>query len=74
MKDLIFSYDNENGERINKVYDRIFDFTDAMELNEKDIPMMDCKNVEADFFENPLYHKHFDNLDDLYNHCKAIMK
>ena len=50
------------------------DFTSAMESDDKDIPIMDCENVEADFFENPLHHKHFNTIADLYNHCVVIMK
>lgn len=74
MKDLKISYDNENGKRINAEYDTIMDFTNTMESDEVDIPMMDYENVEADFFENPLHHKHFDTIEDLYNHCKMIVK
>ena len=74
MKDLMISYDNENGERINKVYDYIYDFTDALESDEVDIPMMDYKNVDAYFFEKPSSHLHFDTIEDLYYHCKLIME
>lgn len=73
MKDLKLSCDNENGERIVQEYDCIFDFTNAMEADDIDIPMMDYKNVEADFWENPLHHKHFDTIRDLYRHCKGII-
>lgn len=73
MKDLMFSYDNENGERINKVYDHIFDFTNAVEQNDIDVPPMGSQNVDAYFFENPLRHNHFDTVQDLYYHCKIIM-
>lgn len=44
-----------------------------MEADDIDIPMMDYKNVEADFWENPLHHKHFDTIRDLYRHCKGII-
>ena len=74
MKDLMFSYDNANGERINKVYDRIFDFTDAVEQNDADVPPMSSQNVDAYFFENPLRHNHFATVEDLYYHCKIIME
>ena len=74
MKDLIISYDNENGEKINAEYDTIMDFIDTMESDNIDIPMLDYENVEADFFENPLHQKHFDMIDDLYNYCKMIIK
>lgn len=73
MKDLMISYDNDNGERVHKVYDHIFDFTDAIELNNTDIPLMNYKNVDAYFFENPLSHSHFNTIEDLYYHCKLIM-
>lgn len=74
MKDLMISYDNENGERIHKVYDHIFDFTDALESDDVDVPMIDYQNVDAYFFENPLNHNHFDTIQDLYYHCKLIME
>lgn len=74
MKDLRISYNNENGQRINAEYDTIIDFTNAMESDNVDIPMMDYENVDADFFENPLNHKHFDTIGDLYKHCLEIMK
>ena len=74
MKDLMISYDDKNGERINKVYDRVFDFTDALDLKYPGAPSMDCQNVVADFFENPLSRKHFNTIEELYYHCKLIMK
>lgn len=74
MKDLRISYDNENGQRINAEYNTIMDFIDVMDSGEIDIPMLDYQNVEADFFENPLLHKHFDTIEELYNHCTEIIK
>ena len=74
MKDLKISYNNENGKRINAEYDTIMDFTDAMESDEADVPMMDYENVEAVLFENPLNHKYFDTIEDLYSYCKMIVK
>lgn len=74
MKDLTISYDNENGERIKQEYNYIMDFIDSMESDDIDIPIMDYQNVEADFWENPLHHKHFDTIWDLYNHCKKIIR
>ena len=74
MKDLKISYDNENGQRINMEYDTIMDFVDVIDSDNIDIPMLDYVNVEADFFENPLLHKHFDTIEDLYNHCKSILQ
>lgn len=73
MRDLKISYDNENGQRINMEYDTIMDFVDAIDSDNIDIPMLDYVNVEADFFENSLFHKHFDTIEDLYNHCKSIL-
>ena len=74
MKDLRISYDNENGQRINAEYNTIMDFIDVMDSDEIDIPMLDYQNVEADFFENPLLHKHFNTIEELYNHCIEITK
>lgn len=74
MKDLKISYDNENGQRINMEYDTIMNFVDDIDSDNIDIPMLDYENVEADFFENPLLHKHFDTIEDLYNHCKSILQ
>ena len=74
MKDLKISYDNENGQRINMEYDTIMDFVNTIDSDNIDIPMLDYENVEADFFENPLLHKHFDIIEDLYNHCKSILQ
>lgn len=74
MKDLKISYDNENEEKIYKEYDHIFDFTDDLESDNIDIPMMDYQNVEACFFENPLNNKCFDTIEELYHHCKSILK
>lgn len=74
MKDLKISYDNENGQRINMEYDTIMDFVDSIDSDNIDIPMLDYVNVEADFFENPLLHKHFETIEDLYNHCKSILQ
>lgn len=74
MKDLRISYDNENGMRIHADYDTIMDFIDIMDSDEIDIPMLDYGNVEADFFENPLQHKYFNTIEDLYNHCVEITR
>jgi hypothetical protein len=74
MKDLKIRYKNENGDPISAEYNTIMDFTDAIESDDIDIPMMDYEDVEADFFENPLLHKHFNTIAELYDHCKAILK
>ena len=72
MKDLIIRYENESGQVIKQEYDRIFYFTEAMESNKADIPMMDYKNVTAIFFEKR--EKEFDTIADMYQHCIEIMK
>jgi hypothetical protein len=74
MKDLKIRYKNENGDTISAEYETIMDFTDAIESDDIDIPMLDYTDVEANFFENPLMHKHFNTIAELYEHCKAILK
>ena len=74
MKDLEISYDNENGNRVNRSYDTIMSFLDDMDSDRVDIPMMDYENVEAIFFENSLTKKNFKTIEDLYNHCNMILK
>ena len=75
MKDLRISYDNENGQRIKAEYDTLMDFIDTIDSEDIiDIPMLDYENVEADFFENPLLYKHFNTIEELYNHCIEITK
>lgn len=74
MKDLMIRYENKNGDRAYAEYDTIMDFTDAVESDNIDIPMPDYENIAADFFENPLLHKRFNTIAELYKHCKAILK
>lgn len=74
MKDLMFSYDGENGDRIHKVYEHIFDFTEEIESKLESAPPLDRKNVEAYFFEKPITKQHFSTIEDLYYHCKMIME
>ncbi len=73
MKDLKIVYDNENGECIDREYDRIMDFIEEIESDNIDIPMLDYKNVIAIFFENPLNDKYFDTIEELLKHCKSIV-
>lgn len=72
MKDLIITFENDDKEVVKKEYSRLFDFTDKIEIGKTGIPMSDCKNVIAIFFEKKL--EHFDTIDDLYKHCVSIMK
>lgn len=72
MKDLQVSYTKQDGKRANVEYSTIMDFLDEMEGNINN-PVMEYKDVEADFFENPLHHQHFDSMQDLYNHCQRIV-
>lgn len=74
MKDLIISYDNENGERIERKYDTIMDFLDEVESDNADIPMLDYTNVSAMFFENSFNTKECDTIADLVAHCKNIIR
>lgn len=75
MKDLRISYDNENGQTIKAEYNTLMDFINTINSEDNiDIPMIDYENVEADFFENPLLHKHFNTIEELYNHCTEITK
>lgn len=74
MKDLKISYLNKNNQRIYKEYDTIMDFLDLIKSEEIDIPMLDYSNIEAVFFENPMQHKFFDTINDLYKHCVLILK
>ena len=72
MKDLKVSYTKQDGERTNVEYSTIMQFMDEMEEDVSN-PIMECKDVEADFFENPLHHQHFNSVKDLYNHCQRIV-
>lgn len=72
MKDLIITYQNENEKTIRREYDKIFDFTEEIEGNGFNAPMLDYENVTAKFFENRI--ESFNTIDDLYKHCVKIMK
>ena len=72
MKDLKVSYTKQDGERTHVEYSTIMDFLDEME-EDMNNPVMECADVKADFFENPLHHQHFDSVRDLYNHCQRIV-
>ena len=72
MKDLKISYTKQNGERTSVEYSTIMEFMDEMEEDMSN-PVMAYKDVEADFFENPLHHQHFDSIQALYKHCQRIV-
>ena len=72
MMDLKISYNNENGQRITAQYETIMDFIDTMDSDEIDIPMFDYEDVDAVFFENELLTKHFETIEELYEHCIRI--
>ena len=73
MKDLRIRY--EVGDNIEESqYETIMDFVDQVESGEIDNEILGRKKVVAEFFENPLLHKHFNTIKELYEHCKAILK
>ena len=72
--DLRFDYETENGDRIYAECDTIMDFIDTMESDEVDIPMLDYTDVHAMFFDNELNKKEFNNIEELLEHCKQIVK
>lgn len=74
MRDLIFTYKNRNNEVVEKIYLNIFDFTDEVENNNPNAPQLTETNVNAIFFENNMTAKHFETIEDLYQHCKRIMQ
>ena len=74
MKDLVINYNNENGEKITKEYDTMFDFVADMESDKTDIPMLDYRNVHAEFYGSPFITKDFDTINDLYQFCSDIVK
>lgn len=69
MKDLRILYTGTKGRRIVNEFNTIMDFITAFELDD----ITDGHEVFAEFFENPLNHKHFNSIVDLYNHCKEIV-
>lgn len=72
MQDLMFNYSTENGERETKEYSTIMDFLDDVESGAMD-DVLECDDVNAEFFENELNTKHFDTVNDLYTHCCKIV-
>jgi hypothetical protein len=72
MQDLMFNYSTEDGERETKEYSTIMDFLDDVESGAMD-DVLECDDVNAEFFENELNTKHFDTVNDLYTHCCKIV-
>lgn len=72
MYDLVIKYKNENGKFVSKKYPRIFDFTDEIERDGINNPMLNYKNIVVTFFEKIT--EPFDTIKDLYEHCIDIMK
>lgn len=68
MTDLRIIFSDQKGKRVVKEFDLLMDFMTAFELD--DIPS--GNKIFAEFFENPLQQKHFDNFQDLYKHCQQI--
>ena len=74
MKDLKMTYKNTEGRQIKAEYNTIMDFIDQMESDDIDIPMMDDTEVNAIFWENRLHEHNFNTIEELYNHCKNIIR
>lgn len=72
MQDLMFNYSTENGERETKEYSTIMDFLGDVESGAMN-DVLECDDVNAEFFENELNTKHFDTVNDLYTHCCKIV-
>lgn len=73
MVDLKFSYTKQDGTRVTEEFDTIMDFTDSVETGNYSASILNAKDVEAKFFENPLLDQHFEKVEDLYYHCTNIM-
>ena len=73
-RDLIFNYSDGGNEKVHRVYLHIFDFTDEIEAKSENAPPLNGFDVNACFFGNPLTAQHFETIEDLYNHCKCIMR
>lgn len=74
MKDLKINYLTDDNKRVCMEYNTIMDFIDSIESDDIDIPMLDYTDVNAMFFEQELRKEKFDTIDDLYKHCKNILK
>lgn len=74
MIDLKFNFTLPCGGRVTKKYSTIMDFTDAVDEGDYPKENLSCGPVDATFFENTLLDKQFATVQDLYNHCSAIMR
>ena len=73
MYDLVFTYNTPDGKYQCRKYPYIGNFTDAYQWYQGNHPLMDATNIDACFFENSLNTKHFDSIQELYEHCLMIM-
>ncbi len=74
MIDLKFSYTHSSGGPVVEEHDTIMHFTDGVESGVYPPKTLCCGPVNVRFFENPLLDKQFATVQDLYNHCSAIMR
>ena len=72
MKDLIISYTNKKGQKVEKSYDTVMDFTDLVESHALDDELNVVCDVHAKFFENDFNTKTCRTLAELYDHCINI--
>lgn len=69
MIDLRIIFTNQRGKRVVEEFNTLMDFIIAFEFNNV---ILNGNKVFAEFFENPLRQKHFNTMQDLYNHCVKI--
>lgn len=72
-KALMFSCDNENGNRIERTYGCTFIFTDEIDKGLNKGYTLQSKNVDALFYENENVKKHFDTVRELYDYCNKFI-
>ena len=73
MKDLVFICAPSTNLSETYEFDTIMDFMNTVE-NDADFfeTILNCTDIDATFFENPLTQKHFNSIKDLYEHCVSI--
>lgn len=69
-KELVFNCDTESGKRIHLEYNTIEEFIKQIETDN----CMNYTNVLALFCQNPFSVQEFNNIEELYNHCKLIIE